>query len=172
MNAQLTISNPSCAELRVSSQGRARGFTLVELVMVMVILGLISIVVLPRLSDTSTFRATAFRSEVVSALRHAQKSAVSHRRLVCVTVRSNGVNLTIAQTYGSTACNGSMVGPDGSVTYASSSEDLITGGTGTIYFQPSGTVSSNASGSAPTNYTISFYGMPAITVVGATGYVN
>lgn len=148
------------------------GFTLVELIMVMVILGLISIVVLPRISDTSTFRAAAFRSEVGAALRYAQKSAVSHRRLVCATMTANSVELTISQAYGDTSCTLKLFGPDGGDAYARSTDDLLTRGMGMIYFQPSGTITSDTAGSNVINSAISFSGMPDITVVGATGYVN
>jgi MSHA pilin protein MshC len=159
-------------DMHLTANRRTCGFTLVELIMVMVILGLLSIVVLPRLSDTSTFRSAAFRSEVVAALRHAQKSAVSHRRLVCAAVRANGVDLTIAESYGGKNCSSSLIGPDGSAVYARSADDLITSVTGTIYFQPSGTVTSNDAGTSVATYTIDVKGMTSISIVGSTGYVN
>ena len=155
-----------------SCRRRVPGFTLTELVMVIVILGLLAVVALPRLSDTSTFQATAFRTNVVSALRYAQKTAVSHRRLVCATVTANSVTLSIATTYGSTACDSSLVGPDGSATFATSSSNLITSGTATMYFQTSGAVTSDAIGAVPTDYTIAVSGMSSIAVAGVTGYVN
>jgi len=140
--------------------------------MVIVILGLLAVVTLPRLSDTSTFRASAFRTETVAALRYAQKTAVSHRRLVCASLAANSVTLTIAQTYGSTSCNAALTGPDGNAAYASSSSGFISSGTGTIYFQPSGTVTSDAAGSSVSDYTIAITGMSSISVAGTTGYVN
>ena len=49
------------------------GFTVVELVMVIVIIGIIAVVAVPRM-DTSTFRALEFHDRTVAALRHAQKN--------------------------------------------------------------------------------------------------
>lgn len=151
---------------------RAKGITLVELVMVMVILGLLAVVVLPKLSETSTFRASAFRTEVVAALRYAQKTAVSHRRLVCASLTATSVTLTISKTYGSTSCDASLPGPDGNDAYAISSSNLIASGTGMIYFQSSGTLSSDAAGASVSDYTIAVTGMPSISIAGSTGYVN
>ena len=151
---------------------RAKGVTLVELVMVIVILGLLAVVALPKLSETSTFRASAFRTEVVAALRYAQKTAVSHRRLVCASLTANSVTLSMSKSYGSTSCDASLPGPDGNAAYASSSSDLITGSTGMIYFQSSGTVSSDAAGGSVSDYIIAVTGMPSISIVGVTGYVN
>lgn len=167
ISLRILCRSPYCSAAR-----RVKGFTLTELVMVIVILGLLAVVALPRLSETSTFRASAFRTEAAAALRYAQKTAVSHRRLVCASLTANSVTLTIAQTYGSTSCNAALPGPDGNTAYASSSSDLITSGMGNIYFQPFGTVTSDAAGSSVSDYTIAVTGMSSISIAGATGYVN
>lgn len=73
---------------------RRRGFTLTELVAVIVILGILAVVALPRM-DTAGYRATEFHDRVVSALRHAQKTAVSRNRGVCVRFTNDSVALTI-----------------------------------------------------------------------------
>lgn len=161
----------SCRNEALAQTRQEKGFTLVELVLVMILLGILAVVALPRLTDSAVFQAAGFQSEVTAALRYAHKSAISHRRLVCATLTANSVSLTIANANPAIACNTALTGPDGNTAFASTSADLIAPVVGPIYFQPSGTVTSDGAGSAITSYTISVSGMTAITVVGATGYV-
>lgn len=53
------------------------GFTLVELVTVILLLGILSAVVLPRFFDATDFNSRGFYDEVAGAARYAQKLAVA-----------------------------------------------------------------------------------------------
>ena len=75
-----------------------RGFTIIELVVVIVILGIMAVVVLPRMDFLGVFEATGFRDQTVAILRFAQKTALAQRRAVCVTVGATGVTLRIDTT--------------------------------------------------------------------------
>lgn len=55
---------------------RHRGFTLLELVIVIVILGVLAVVALPRISEGS-FRSAAFAEQVATAFRFGQRLAVA-----------------------------------------------------------------------------------------------
>lgn len=67
---------------------RIMGFTLIELVMVMVIIGILSVAVLPRFVDSSIFQSRGFADQVLATLRYAQKAAIAQHRLVCVSLNN------------------------------------------------------------------------------------
>jgi MSHA pilin protein MshC len=71
-----------------------RGFTLIELIMVIVILGVLAVFAAPMFNATM-FNARGFHDETLSLLRHAQKSAIAQRRTVCVTLKDTGVTSKI-----------------------------------------------------------------------------
>ena len=80
---------------RRSLRGRAAGFTLVELVVVIMVLGIIAVVAVPRFADRADFDNRGFQDETRALLRYAQKSAIAQRRNVCVGLNDAGAALTI-----------------------------------------------------------------------------
>jgi len=78
-----------------------RGFTLAELVIVLVITGVLAVVAVPKLFDKNEFAARGARDFVGSALRYAQKSAIAMRRNVCVGVSGSALTGTYAAASGS-----------------------------------------------------------------------
>lgn len=154
----------------------ADGYTMVELITVMVVLGIISAVAIPKMLGND-MAGPAFRAELVSALRYAQKTAVSHRRLVCVTLSpalpSTTVTLNIAQTAGASACDTALSLPDGSSSYTSKSSSVYAvATTNPLYFQPSGTITTDGAGTTTAAGSITVSSQTAIAIQGATGYVE
>jgi MSHA pilin protein MshC len=153
-----------------------------ELITVMIIIGILSAVALPRLIGNSDMASTTYRTSVLSALRYGQKVAVSHRRLVCAIVGVNSVTLKIATTNPpvidpdpNITCAVKLASPDGAE-YKSTDIAVFSGGLlGTLYFQPAGTLTSDAAGLVPItapNNVISIAGANAIKIEGSTGYVR
>jgi prepilin-type N-terminal cleavage/methylation domain-containing protein len=70
------------------------GFTLVELIMVMVLMGILATVALPRFNFSGIDEA-GFRDKVKATLEFARKSAVAQRRITCVALAGNSLTLTI-----------------------------------------------------------------------------
>ena len=88
------------------------GFTMIELVVTMVIIGIMAVVVLPRFDLLSGFDAKGFHDQTVAQLRFAQKTALAQRRAVCVTVGPTGITLRIATSDAAADCiTGSTLTP-------------------------------------------------------------
>lgn len=58
-------------------QAKAGGFTLIELILVIVVVGILAAVVGPRFFDRQVFDQRLYSEEVRAALRHAQKLALA-----------------------------------------------------------------------------------------------
>ena len=154
---------------------RQAGFTLTELIVTMIVIGILSAVALPRIMDNRAFISAAYYADVVSALRYAQKSAVSHRRLVCATFTATAVTLSIAAVNPASVCGATLPSPDGSPYQSKDGTVQASGypGGGVLYFQPSGTITSDGAGAAVYAGNIAITGRATpIKVEGATGYVE
>jgi MSHA pilin protein MshC len=152
----------------MKSLGNAAGFSLIELVTVIALLGVLAAVVAPRLAGSRQgYDNLGFYNNTKAILRYAQKSAIAERRTVCVGFTTTSVTVTFASAPGAAACNANLIGPAGENPY------IVTAAASTT-FAP-----------APTNFTFNTLGQPSlgqvITIAGGvanitvntdTGYVQ
>jgi MSHA pilin protein MshC len=118
-----------------TARARQQGFTLVELVMVLVILGVLAVFAVPRMLGSSDTAARGLHDSTLSYLRFAHKTAIAQRRTVCVAYTNTTIDLRIANTAGSYNCAGAngvvLNGADGkalvSVSGASYSAATVNG---------------------------------------------
>jgi MSHA pilin protein MshC len=75
---------------------RAAGFTMVELIIVMVLIGILGAIGAARFFDRSGFDAAAYTEQTRGMLRYAQKLAIAQRRAVYVQAGAQGIALCYA----------------------------------------------------------------------------
>ena len=157
---------------------RRGGFTIGELVVVMIIIAALAAIGIPRLTGDKSAEAAVFGDQVVSGLRRAQKIAMGHRRVVSANVGPKAVVLRVNGN------NNVWIALDGvgDDDYATS-DSALTVATGNLpailYFQPDGRITTDAGGAAAWAGSLSVTGavnggttFRTITVQGATGYVE
>lgn len=138
------------------------GFTLIELIMVMIIIGILAITVIPRFADQSAFESRGFHDETMSLLRYAQKTAIAQRRTVCVSLNAAGVALTIdTDTPADGICNAPPTLPN-----TPRGGSGLAGSVASFQFTPLGSTNQAA------NVAITIAGSTGITVEADTGYVH
>lgn len=151
-----------------SDRGFSRGFTLVELVLVMTIAGVLAAVAVPRMVDRSAFQTHGGAADVRTALRYAQKLAMAKNREVCVTTTPTpDLTLSFSLTAGG-ACNQQVLRPDGGGNYVVTPPAGITLNSIPANFRfdgqgrplPNAVVTLNVGGTVP------------VTVTRETGYVQ
>lgn len=146
---------------------------MVELIAVLTIAAVLAAVALPRLSATAQSRGNSWRAQVHAALRQAQVVAHGHRRLVCVSIGSTEVRLTIAAANPASSCTLTLAGPDGDSRWAWDERAPSTSATpATLYFQPDGRVTSDGAGASAVNASITISGETALNLTGETGHVD
>lgn len=164
------------------------GYSMVELVTVIVIVGLLSLMAAPSLLDRTALDSRSLYDQLISALRYAQKAALAQNRYVCVSFdASSNVTLTYtASAPTSAVCAGaSLMSPGTESGYSLSPPDGVTisitdAGNSPVSlpasfsFSPQGRplvyVSPSGLASLKQTFTVSGYVDPII-VEGETGYV-
>lgn len=147
-----------------------KGFTLVELVMTLVLLGILSATALPNFFAVSGYQQQVFFDDTLAALRYAQKLAVATGCNVQVSITDDTYTLNrpanrIGCSQPSADFTLAVRHPGtGSTTYSNSEADVTLTATITPFYF-------TASGEASSNVTLTVAGNKFLYVVANTGFV-
>jgi MSHA pilin protein MshC len=158
---------------------RSSGFTMIELVMVMVIVVILSVAVMPRFFSVLTYNRQVFSEEIMNSLRFARKLAVASGNHIQVTVTSDSITLQ-RRIKGSSCTVGTTFQPvvdptsniTGFVRNAPANVILIPSSGWPIYFNSLGQAIRASDCMVSGNLTITIDNGETITLYGETGFVE
>ena len=174
----MTTMHPNRSAYHPPGAKSLRGFTLIELIMVIVMLGVLSVFVAPRMFNSQDFYAKGFHDETMAYLRYAQKTAIAQRRTVCVTFGANSLSLAAASAAGTTDCSAaatSFTGPRGESPPSLTAKGSVAYSTtpAALHFNGLGQPTTSAGSVLTVPRTLQVIGISkTVTVEAATGFVH
>ncbi len=127
----------------------ARGFTMIELTVVIVIVDILAVVAVAKLSGVDAFEVQGFFDSTKSAVRFAQKLAVAQRTNVVVVVNATSVSVC----YTNPGCGSPVTDPTtGQAMTLSAPDGVSLAGPASVSFDglgratPGGTITVNGAG--------------------------
>lgn len=157
---------------------RLSGFSMIELITVMIVIGILGATLMPRFSQVLVYYEAGYRDKVKATLEYARKSAVAQRRYSCVSRVGNDLLVTIDQgipeAYVVGTCPATALAlpaDDSDCNPAAANRicaraGVILGGPAAIVFSPLGAPS------AAGIYTVTGDAVQTITVEAETGHVH
>lgn len=158
------------------------GFTMIELIVVILLVGIMAVTFGPKMMGSSSFDEFGYRSELRSAIAYAQKSAIAARRYVCVDIAASAATFTMLSTepesVASIACDRNLRLPKGRSSCSGNPAHQIcppagvSAGTASWVFDPLGRPVNTAKVVLTSALSIGVTNQTALTVEAETGYVH
>jgi MSHA pilin protein MshC len=148
-----------------------KGFTIVELVAVIMIIGIISAIAAPKFIGNDAFAARGAYGTLISGLRLAQKTAIAQRKPVYVNLNTTSKVLCLG--YDAT-CTTGVLDPATQAAYSKTLPSTVTLTTtlNPIQFTASGKESANNTVTLTVQNNVTSEAARTITIERDTGYVH
>lgn len=146
----------------------SRGFTMIELISVMVVIGILAALILPRFLGRGAFDALGVYNDLVGALRYAQKTAIASGCDTRVTISTGGYG--VMQIANADCSGGFTAATADPVRQTPLAENNLHG----VTLSPPSTITFTPLGAANVAATIAVSGAGTtrtLKVVAATGYI-
>ena len=124
--------------LWAARRSRQRGFTLVELVLVMLLVTVLGALGAARMADREPFALQGAADQLVSGLRLAQATAISQRRSVHVVLTAQPARLDLCLD---AACTQPLAMPGGETRWLADADGLRLSAAASFHFAPDGSPS-------------------------------
>lgn len=141
------------------------GFTLVELVVVILLIGVLSISIAPRFFGVAAYENRKATDELLSAIRYSQQMAMNRGGNIELVLTANDFTVQLSG-------GGNLRSPDGIIPYRKNFPDNITLTPDTLRFNSMGQPVTAAGIPLTVNTLLSINGINAITIRSNTGYAT
>ena len=150
---------------KLPTNNKITGFTLVELVVVILLIGILSISIAPRFFGVASYENRRATDELLSALRYSQQMAMNRGGNIELVLTAN--NFTVQLSGG-----GDLRSPDGLIPYIKIFPDNINPTPDTVRFNALGQPVTVAGAPLTVDTTLTINATNAITIRANTGYAT
>lgn len=161
------------AKQRHARPPQQQGFTLVELVVVLVLVGILAVFVLPKMMDRNSIEARSYASRLQSVVMHANRQAIAQRKPIRLAFTPAGATLMYAS---GAALNVPVIDPSTNAAYvlacpARLGNCLTTTGNVVFNANNSGRALTSSTPSLVVNIVVTGY-TTQFTIENETGYIH
>ncbi len=163
----------------ISTDRSGLGFTVIEIVMALVIMGVLAVAAGPKFFSTTTYDQRVYYDEVLNSVRYARRLAIATNSHIQVNLTSTSITLQY-RTEGGSCAAGTTFSPvmdptnrtSGYVKTAPGSTTITFSANWPIYFNGLGQALRASDCTVISSNTITIAGGNTVTVIGQTGFVQ